>query len=121
MNTLRFPDFSCLVNDVIERAEKDEKFRAIFDDCIETSPLFAIQAFPQIWGSTALGFGGVGGDAMTTKYTTVIEDVVTGVMFVYFDITYAYTVYEPTAQFFNDLYNQNLASVIESGKYENFI
>jgi hypothetical protein len=28
--------------------------------------------FPQTWGSTALGFGGMGGAAMTKAYTTVI-------------------------------------------------
>lgn len=121
MNTLRFPDFSCLVNDAIERAKKDEKFKSIFDDCIETSPIFSIHTFPQIWGNTTLGFGGVGGDAMTTAYTTVLEDIVTGVVFVYFDITYAYTIYKPNSRFFNALHNKKLASVIESGRYENFI
>ena len=29
--------------------------------------------FTQTWSSTALGFGGVGGSAMTTKYTTVFR------------------------------------------------
>ena len=29
--------------------------------------------FPQTWCSTALGFGGIGGQAFTTAYTTVIE------------------------------------------------
>ena len=29
--------------------------------------------FTQTWASTALGFGGVGGSAMTTKYTTVFR------------------------------------------------
>ena len=29
--------------------------------------------FPQTWGSTALGHGGVGGAAMTTAYTVVLE------------------------------------------------
>lgn len=30
--------------------------------------------FPQAWGSTSLGFGGIGGQAMTSAYTTVITD-----------------------------------------------
>lgn len=30
--------------------------------------------FPQVWGSTALGYGGVGGAAMTTAYTVVVSD-----------------------------------------------
>lgn len=33
-----------------------------------------ITIFPQTWGSTALGFSGImGGDAMTTEYTTCIQ------------------------------------------------
>lgn len=31
-----------------------------------------ICVFPQQWGSTALGYGGIGGAAMTTAYTFVI-------------------------------------------------
>lgn len=30
--------------------------------------------FPQTWASTALGYGGVGGAAMTTAYTVVVSD-----------------------------------------------
>jgi len=30
--------------------------------------------FPQTWGSTALGYGGVGGAAMTSAYTVVVSD-----------------------------------------------
>ncbi len=29
--------------------------------------------FPQTWGSTSMGFGGMGGAAMTPAYTTLIE------------------------------------------------
>ena len=29
--------------------------------------------FPQLWGSTALGFGGIGGAAMTYAYTCVVR------------------------------------------------
>lgn len=31
-------------------------------------------AFPQTWGSTALGFGGMGGATMTTATTIVVRD-----------------------------------------------
>ena len=31
-----------------------------------------VVSFPQTWGSTALGYGGVGGSAMTTAQTTVV-------------------------------------------------
>lgn len=40
--------------------------------------------FPQMWGSTALGFGGIGGAAMTTAYTIIIESPHTGHFAVYF-------------------------------------
>lgn len=33
-----------------------------------------VVVFPQTWGSTALGYGGVGGAAMTTAYTVVCSD-----------------------------------------------
>ena len=29
-------------------------------------------AFPEVWGSTALGFGGVGGQAITTAQTYIV-------------------------------------------------
>ncbi|KZC41086.1 hypothetical protein RHOFW510R12_00475 [Rhodanobacter sp. FW510-R12] len=43
-----------------------------------------VTAFPQLWGSTALGFGGMGGSAMTTAYTVVVESSVVGQRAVYF-------------------------------------
>lgn len=30
--------------------------------------------FPQTWGSTALGYGGMGGAAVTTAYTVIVHD-----------------------------------------------
>lgn len=30
--------------------------------------------FPQTWGSTALGYGGIGGAAITSAYTVVVND-----------------------------------------------
>lgn len=30
--------------------------------------------FPQTWGSTALGYGGLGGAAMTSAYTVVVQE-----------------------------------------------
>lgn len=32
-----------------------------------------VQMFPQMWGSTALGYGGIGGAAMTRAYTVVVR------------------------------------------------
>lgn len=45
-------------------------------------------AFPQMWGSTALGFGGIGGAAMTTAQTYVVFTYES--VFVYFGSRFAY-------------------------------
>ncbi len=41
--------------------------RPAADECVVRA------MFPQTWSSTALGFGGIGGAAMTTAYTCIIE------------------------------------------------
>lgn len=48
--------------------------------------------FPQTWGSTALGFGGVGGQAITGAYTVIVECHRTGNRAVYFGGRFAYLV-----------------------------
>lgn len=48
--------------------------------------------FPQTWGSTALGFGGVGGQAITSAYTVVVECARVGAKAVYFGGRFAYLV-----------------------------
>lgn len=45
--------------------------------------------YPQTWASTTLGFGGVGGDMMTTAPTTAIETA--GRVFVFFGERLAYS------------------------------
>ncbi|AGG89083.1 hypothetical protein [Rhodanobacter denitrificans] len=51
--------------------------RAAEQECLVT-------VFPQLWGSTALGYGGIGGAAMTTAYTVVVEAQACGQRAVYF-------------------------------------
>lgn len=41
-----------------------------------------VTMFPQLWGSTATGYGGLGGSAMTWAHTAILE--VRGVYLVYF-------------------------------------
>ena len=74
--------------------------------------------FPQIWGSTSLGFDGeVGGCAMTTAYTTVVHEVHTDTYAVFFSERFAYFVYDATDIFLEDLKNGYLKSVKESKVY----
>jgi hypothetical protein len=71
--------------------------------------------FPQGWGSTALGYGGMGGASMTCAYTVVVSDQIH--VCVYFGsgrLAYMLNLNkcspEGRAQFQQDLYSQNLAA-----------
>lgn len=95
----------------------DYKAREIIQELIYISPnkhyYFELEAimFPQTWASTALGFGGVGGQALTTAYTTIIYHIETQVYIVFFDKEVAYTIQYPNEQFFNDMQNRKLVDV----------
>jgi hypothetical protein len=76
--------------------------------------------FPQTWGSTALGHGGMGGAAVTTAYTVVLECRATEEFLVYFGGQWCYTVSRRSAnidRFVEDCKNHNLASEWQSEKY----
>lgn len=69
----------------------------------------SVQAmFPQVWGSTALGFGGIGGAAMTTAYTIVLTSDVQGHYCVYFGSQLAYKIDRPNRVFFEDVANMSM-------------
>lgn len=87
------------------------------------------EVFPQTWASTALGFGGVGGSALTTAYTTVFHatcadwsstetntiDPLPEFHAVFFDDRPAYVITgEPNQRFFDDIKNHDMASVQEA-------
>lgn len=77
--------------------------------------------FPQTWGSTALGHGGMGGAAVTTAYTVVLECYHTQEFLVYFGGQWCYTVNRRSANiqaFVEDCKNHCLASKRECGKYQ---
>ena len=76
--------------------------------------------FPQTWGSTALGHGGMGGAAMTTAYTIVIECYNTQEWLVYFGGMFCYKVSMSSPNrltFVEDCANHSLVSKRKSGKY----
>ena len=74
--------------------------------------------FSQSWGSTALGFGGIGGQAITAAYTTVIENIDLGCVAVFFGEGLAYIVNNPNDKFYNDLDKRNMSAVHEHSRYE---
>ena len=73
--------------------------------------------FSQTWSSTALGFGGLGGQAMTDAYTIVLRSSLLGEYCVYFGGRFAYTIKRPNQKFFEDTANGRLAPVREKSQY----
>lgn len=80
-----------------------------------------IYSFPQTWGSTALGFGGIGGQAFTVAQTTICFEFLNSkeIASVYFGKRFAYKVENPNENFYDDLKIFRMAPVYERGKYVN--
>ena len=99
---------------------------------------FRMYVFPQTWSSTALGFGGYGGQAITEAYTTVVEiswyyvnktDDIRGlnltesedrIYAVFFDSKLAYICLNPNELFFKDLDDRHMKPQNESQAYNKF-
>lgn len=98
--------------------ESDLPFRLHY----ETKPYpdiddFELYTFMQAWGSTALGFPGVGGQAITHARTYVLVPVSCNQKcFVYFAGRFAYQA-EYNETFREDLRRGEMASVAHSHKY----
>ena len=99
--------------------EADLPYR--FDYSNNSNPTFddfELHAFEQTWGSTALGFGGVDGQAMTPARTYVFVPVTCNQKcFVYFAGKFAYAV-DYSEKFMEDVYNGTMESVTKSSKYK---
>ena len=107
-----------MARDILE-IEADLPYR--FDYSNNSNPTlddFEIHVFEQTWGSTALGFGGVGGQAMTSATTYVFIPIgINQKCFVYFAGSFAYAV-DYSEKFMEDVLKGNVASVSEAGKYK---
>jgi hypothetical protein len=80
----------------------------------------SVYVFPQGWGSTALGFGGIGGQMCTTAHTVVVVDDgydrPQARALVYFGSGFAYEVLDPGEAFYVALHAQRMPSRGEAGK-----
>ena len=74
--------------------------------------------FSQTWSSTALGFGGLGGQAITDAYTIVLRSSLLGEYCVYFGGRFAYNIKKPNEKFFQDVAKLYMAPVGEKSNYE---
>jgi len=77
---------------------------------------FDIYDFDQTWGSTALGFGGVGGSKMTMARTYVLVPMDEEKAYVYFGGRFAYEC-NINDRFREDIRKHNMASVMQSARY----
>ena len=78
---------------------------------------FELHTFNQMWGSTALGFGGIGGQAMTNARTYVFVPITCNQKcFVYFAGRFAYQA-DYCGSLVEDIRSQNIAPVYQAGKY----
>lgn len=75
-----------------------------------------VYQFPQVWGSTALGFGGLGGQAITTADTTIVSDGRSAA--VYFGGRLAYVIERVGQAFWDDVRNFQMADKALAEKYE---
>lgn len=114
--TVNIESIGYMVTEVV----KDATERMFDFDKGNFAPDIAVYSFPQTWGSTALGFGGVGGQAFTDAQTVVVvyrayENPIQAV--VYFAGRFAYKVENPNNEFWNDLRSMDMKEVMKSGKY----
>ena len=76
--------------DAVRNAKTAEEKRASMSATVRairrptTRDFEVMYMFTQTWGSTALGFGGIGGAAMTTAYTIVLRSHMNGEYCIYF-------------------------------------
>lgn len=99
--------------------EEDLPYRMNYDNKVkQTLNDFDYYIFEQTWGSTALGFGGIGGQAMTTANTIVCipYDTENEKCHVYFAGRYAYGVYY-SEEFMSDVNKGWVEGKTTCGKY----
>jgi len=113
---MKYPNLELL--EYITENTANELFKDVL--IMSTYHKFKMYVFPQTWSSTALGFDGCGGQAITEAYTTVVEmswcytnktEEIRGFNFiesedkiyaVFFDGKIAYMCLNPNSEFFKD-------------------
>jgi hypothetical protein len=103
-------DYS-VINKRVEDFQNELKEQKLYDD-------IDVYVFPQTWGSTALGYGGIGGSIMTTASTIVLHSICENIFKVYFGGgLLAYQIKDPNPLFAEDLYKHRLEGKSKFGKY----
>lgn len=97
--------------------EADLPYRLDYSEERPSIDDFELYTFNQTWGSTALGFGGIGGQAITQARTYVfVPTTCNQKCFVYFAGRFAYKA-DWCDSLREDIYDHNMAPVYQAGKY----
>lgn len=124
---MKYPNLELI--EYITENTANELFKDVL--IMSTYHKFKMYVFPQTWSSTALGFDGCGGQAITTAYTTVVKmelhnidkktyDRTYDIIYaVFFDGRIVYMCLNPNAIFLMDLKNMDMESQKKARKYEN--
>jgi hypothetical protein len=112
-----FPEYTYEDRDW-EHFRKTKEDKRIIKSRKHTEDDITVVMFPQAWGSTTLGFGGIGGQATTTAYTIVLKSQQEAGYCVYFGGRFAYRIKKPNKKFFEDLHSQYMSKVTEANNYE---
>lgn len=78
---------------------------------------YVMYDFDQLWSSTALGFGGVGGAAMTRARTYVLIPFNVERAYVYFGGRFAYDCPTDRDEFWSDIKRHQMADVANKERY----
>lgn len=90
------------------------RFKNPYRTCIDD---FILHTFEQSWGDTSCGFGGMGGQKITTARTYVfVPEQIEEKCYVYIGGRFAYSC-EWSEIFEKDLKNQNVVGRVRCGKY----
>lgn len=89
----------------LKKAREEDPYRSV--DLV-------LHTFPQMWGSTALGFEWIGGQAITEAYTTVVHERTTDIYIIFFGEMPCYSLTDPTEEFFKDLKNLQIVGINEA-------
>jgi hypothetical protein len=76
-----------------------------------------IYVFPQVWSSTALGYGGIGGQAITSSHTIVFYNTTTDNALLSYGRTFI-KIEKPNRLFMDDIFNHSIEPAYKLGKYK---
>jgi hypothetical protein len=106
-----FPEYTYEDRDWVHYSKTKEDKRIVKSHRHSENDIEIYAMFPQIWGSTALGFGGMGGAAITTAYTTILQSNKGYGYCVYFSGIFAYRIAKPNEKFYDDMTKRVMTNV----------